>query len=194
MSSTEDGGGGVLGECISCWDQLWVFWVRFWGSSQGIPGLSRKPVQVLPGPGVIWSRHWNLLSVFSWGDGTLSGCFHLNVGIFTEFQDEVVGIVSDCSRFARGTSPDECGPGVGAFSQGSESRCGLVRLTLLGLPLAWRLETHPVYVAQCWGPFLGVQGLGLEVALVAHVQVLVAAWGFVGEPRPSHWPEGTRHC
>lgn len=34
-------------------------------------------------------------------------------------------------------------------------------------------------VAQCWGSCLGVQGL------VAHAQVLVAAWGFIGGPRPS---------
>lgn len=117
-------------------------------------------------PGVIWSRDWNLLCVQGWGVGTLSGCSRRNVGIFTAFPGGVVGVLSDGSGFALEADPGEPGPGVGIFLS-APSPVWSSPGQIAGLSLAWRLETHPVYVAQCGGPHLGVRGLGLEPALEA---------------------------
>lgn len=37
---------------VSCWDQLWVFCIRWWESRQGVLCLNWKPIQALSGPGV----------------------------------------------------------------------------------------------------------------------------------------------
>ena len=79
--------GGKASLSVRCWDQLRVFWVRLLGYSQGVLGLSWKSIRCY------LVQCWDLL-VQSLGVGTLSGCSPLDVGIFTEFLDGVVGIHS----------------------------------------------------------------------------------------------------
>lgn len=104
-----------MGEVGGCWSPM--------GPALSVPGLglSWKPVQVLSGPGVGIFFQCSELGV-----GTLSGCCPLDVGIFTEFLDRVVGIHSGCSRFAMEASPDVSGTSIGIFSECPESRCALL--------------------------------------------------------------------
>lgn len=154
MSSTEDGGGGG-------WEEAWVSVFPVGTGSGGSWSGCGDPVRVFPGGAGDQSRCYliqvwesSLCSEFGCWDPLW--CSRLNVGIFTEFLGGVVGVLSGCSGFALEADPGESGPGVGIFLSSE-----------LGRSLAWQLETHPVYVARCGGSYLGVQGLGLEPALVA---------------------------